>query len=732
MATILLINIASPVAGAEAKILDLEHKSTVFGEMRHYRIFLPPDYDINTGKRFPVIYFFHGWGERYNLGPREGAGAYDCGDDYHGDNIAAFVEKNRVIVVKWDGYNPRSLNEKYPRPYNIGPVETYRQFPLYFPELVGYIDAHYRTIADREHRGVSGLSMGGFMAFWIGGKYPHLVGSVSNFMGSPEFMAGPRDFPSEYLHTDMDRNYEGVRTRLVMGSKDFIRWYHGQMNRVWDFARPNYEHETFEWDHGTPGMAKQLQFHMNAFARPLPKPAMWHHIDVYPAFDVWGYSVSSDRRRSGFTILENVTRSGFHSSVREWLWDGQTIPSVKVDITTDATYKANAEYHIKDVNLRTKAVRNERQRADGLGRLHIQLDGDLHEVGIIESKSPVLTLARFAIEKANWAAAGMPVEMRVYLLNKGTASARNIRATLISPNPSVKITMAQSKILQLGAGEIQGGSLPFRFEVENPEQDIAKFELQLKDQAGRVWNIPFDVRVFPQVQKLENAQIADGRRFRVQVGGNQIEEKLLGIGNGDGEANPGESLVALIKDQGEFRLASLFSNDPFVNPSGLNLRFSDDWGNYDNVGGSAKSSMPTIAANCPAGHEIIFMAEYWVPHAPEHIVKKGLLRVKVKGVDSTAPKARSAELLPGNVLAVQVVEGGTVKTVTARIIQTLDPSLEIVVELNDNGIKGDRIAQDTYFCAVAPDLPPGEYRVILEMTDSAGNAGTDSFNLIRK
>ena len=85
-------------------------------------------------------------------------------------------------------------------------METQRQFPLYFPELVQYIDAHLRTIGNRDHRDISGFSMGGFMSLWVSGKYPHLVGSVSNFMPSPEFFAGPLAFPTEYSHTPMYLN----------------------------------------------------------------------------------------------------------------------------------------------------------------------------------------------------------------------------------------------------------------------------------------------------------------------------------------------------------------------------------------------------------------------------------------------------------------------------------------------------------------------------------------------
>jgi hypothetical protein len=171
-------------------------------------------------------------------------------------------------VVKWDGFNPRFAGDNYKRPYNISPVETNRQFPLYFPELVDFIDANFRTIADRDHRATAGLSMGGFMSFWIAGKYPHLVSSASNFMGSPEFFVGPRDFPVEYRHDEMYGNYEGVRTRLVTGARDFIQFYHRQMNAIWKYARDWHETEDFDFDHGTPGMAKTLEFHMNAFAHP--------------------------------------------------------------------------------------------------------------------------------------------------------------------------------------------------------------------------------------------------------------------------------------------------------------------------------------------------------------------------------------------------------------------------------------------------------------------------------
>ncbi len=269
---------ALPLFAAEAVIQDRVQFSQVFEETRNFRIFLPPDY-ATSGKRYPVIYWFHGWSERFNKPVDDPPNRnYDSGADYGGDNIANFVGKHDVIVVKWDGFNPRFNGDNYKRPYNVSPVETTRQFPLYFPELVDFIDANYRTIADRDHRATAGLSMGGFMSFWIAGKYPQLVSSASSFMGSSEFFVGPRDFPVEYRHDEMYGNYEGVRTRLVTGSRDFIQFYHRQLNAIWKYARDWHETEDFDSDHGTPGIAKTLEFHMNAFAHPLPRPAVWNHI----------------------------------------------------------------------------------------------------------------------------------------------------------------------------------------------------------------------------------------------------------------------------------------------------------------------------------------------------------------------------------------------------------------------------------------------------------------------
>ncbi|MCK4746696.1 MAG: hypothetical protein KAT15_06665, partial [Bacteroidales bacterium] len=335
----LLLMLVSGTSFAQADdvtIIDSRHYSNVFGEMRNYRIFLPPGYYDNPTKRYPVIYFYHGWSQRY-FGITRG-NAYDKGDDNGGDNIANYVAGHEVIVVKPDGYNRNPEGEYYLRPYNVSPVETNRQFPIYFPELVEYIDASYHTISDRNHRAVSGLSMGGFMTFWIGGKYPHLVSAAGNFCGSTEFWVGPKNSPVEYRHLDMYNNYKGMKVRLNYGDKDFIRCYHQDMNKVWTQVMDNYKYKIYNAAHSTCGLSEMFDFLLETFENPPEIPQNWHHTDVYPEFSVWEYQISSDRDVPGFTILENVNRRGFRCSVREFLPDGELMPSVQLSVTTAPVY----------------------------------------------------------------------------------------------------------------------------------------------------------------------------------------------------------------------------------------------------------------------------------------------------------------------------------------------------------------------------------------------------------
>lgn len=606
---------AVPLFAAQAIILDRTHYSQVFHETRHYRIFLPPDYET-SGKRYPVIYWFHGWSERYNKSiPGHN---YDVGTDYGGDNISSFVGSHDVIVVKWDGYNPRTPDEQYLRPYNISPVETDRQFPLYFPELVATIDAQYRTIPDREHRATAGLSMGGFMSYWVSGKYPDLVSSASNFMGSSEFFVGPRAFPVEYRHTEMYGNYDGMPTRIVMGTRDFIQFYHRRMNLIWDFTRPHHEHEEFDSDHGTPGMAKTLAFHMRAFANPAPRPKVWNHIEVYPNFSVWDWKVESNRKQPGLTVLANVSPTGFRSVVREWVPSGRILAGVRMSITSARAYPPGSEQTVTKIRLRDGRIERTRQKADSEGRLHFDLDGDEYEVGV--GTGAILSLDRNRVLNAAWAEDGHPVEERVQVWNKGARQSKPIAIHWETPNPGIRINEADVKLPSIAPGK--SAEIPLNFAVADNTREVVKFFAVMGTE-----KLPLVVPTFPPAGAAPDFQIADGRTLSVFQHAVKKETLKLGEGNGDGNAAAGERIAVLLPDGDAFRALELFTNDACVDLTG---RVSDVWSDYDHVGASAKYTLAKIRPNCPAGHRIRMLGRELIPNKPNHKVHYAAIEITVR------------------------------------------------------------------------------------------------------
>jgi hypothetical protein len=97
---------------------------------------------------------------------------------------------------------------------------------------------------------------------------------------------GPKDFPVEYKHIDMYKNYAGMNVRLNYGDKDFIRGYHEDMNRIWFQVMDNYESKVYDAEHSTCGLGEMFEFILKTFEHPPARPSKWTHTDVYPNFSV--------------------------------------------------------------------------------------------------------------------------------------------------------------------------------------------------------------------------------------------------------------------------------------------------------------------------------------------------------------------------------------------------------------------------------------------------------------
>jgi pimeloyl-ACP methyl ester carboxylesterase len=695
----------------------------VFGEIRNFRVFLPPGYYDNPGKKYPVIYYYHGWSQRYFGSGPDSYSSIEKGDDNNGDNIANFVADHEVIVVKPDGYNRSPGEEYYLRPYNVLPVETFRQFPVYFPELVSYIDASYRTLADRNHRAISGLSMGGFMSFWIGGKYPQLISAIGNFCGSPEFIAGPKDFPVEYRHIDMYKNYAGINVRLNFGNEDFIRYYHRDMNKIWTQVMDNYEFKIYKAAHSTCGLREMFEFIMKTFENPPVKPAKWDHIDVYPEFSVWDYNVSSDRDVPGFTILENVDRRGFRCSVREHLPDGELLPFVKLCVTTPPIYEKNTMYTINDIDVRNLQTVSYTLKSDNNGILKINLSGSSHELGINKTGDKAnICMASFTYEKEPFATGKEDVTLKISLLNKGIAKGEGIKASLSATRKSAQVLNGAADLGDISINEIVASKSPLTFRITADSIEIEKFRLKISDKSNNEWTEYFEIPIINrEIPEIKEFEIADGRKVTVAKEGINSETIVLGSGNGDGLANPGESIVILVKDSGKLWRANVIANGKYINPNGINIRESDNWGSYDYVGGSSKYSIPVISSDCPENQMIGFIVEYWLPDNPNHIIKQGRINLKVSGRDQTPPVMQWVRITGDNVIQAKIYDGAAVRNVSAKLILKDNTDKFFEVELVNDGTNGDRAKDDNVFSYQVPESKFGFYKIEISAADLSGN-----------
>lgn len=138
--------------------------SELEGAPRELVTYLPPSYLTQPEREYPVVYLLHG----INGGSREWE-PRDMDDVLDGLWAAGLAES---IVVMPDGESLWYLDGAVP----------WRS--MFLDEMVPMVDAEYRTLAQREFRALSGVSMGGFGAYSIGLSNPETFSSLASHIGS--------------------------------------------------------------------------------------------------------------------------------------------------------------------------------------------------------------------------------------------------------------------------------------------------------------------------------------------------------------------------------------------------------------------------------------------------------------------------------------------------------------------------------------------------------------------
>lgn len=146
------------------------HSKSTNSERRAF-VYTPPDYDQSADKRYPVLYLQHGYGENeYGWGAQGHAGRIM-------DNLIAEEKTKPFIIVMTYGMT-NDIRFGGMAEFKIEPFQT-----VLIDELIPYVDANFRTLADQPNRAMAGLSMGGMETKTITLKNLSVFSHIGLFSG---------------------------------------------------------------------------------------------------------------------------------------------------------------------------------------------------------------------------------------------------------------------------------------------------------------------------------------------------------------------------------------------------------------------------------------------------------------------------------------------------------------------------------------------------------------------
>jgi len=238
-------------------------------EERYFYIYLPPSYDVDIGKRYPVLYLLHGYG--------------GSDESWKYDNINVVIDSLIKIgkIVEMIVVMPDADTSFYANSF-----DRKRMYEQYIVEdLINYIDATFRTIPYRETRGIDGVSMGGFGSMSLGMKYFDKFISIGSMMGA-------FDVPFERVRHRIDihggdslywksiqpvyiaqeltpKHLEGLNIFFYVGDKDWLKDSNIKMHEILKDKGIEHTFKIYPGEHNRDfwfsHFAENLIFHSNAF-----------------------------------------------------------------------------------------------------------------------------------------------------------------------------------------------------------------------------------------------------------------------------------------------------------------------------------------------------------------------------------------------------------------------------------------------------------------------------------
>lgn len=242
-------------------VRERRYRSGTTEAWRRVYVYTPPGYDTDRDTRYPVLYLQHGAGEDERGWSNQGHVAMIM------DNLIAERKAKPMLVVMEQGYarKPGELTPTRgggappPRPDFSRMFQTFDE--VVSKDLIPYIDSTFRTIPDREHRALAGLSMGGMQACLIGLNHLDLFSYIGGFSGAGGGFGGGAFDPKTANNGVMaDADAFNRRVHLFFLSigtvepqrmQDSVRGYHDALTKAGIktvfYESPGTSHEWLTW-----------------------------------------------------------------------------------------------------------------------------------------------------------------------------------------------------------------------------------------------------------------------------------------------------------------------------------------------------------------------------------------------------------------------------------------------------------------------------------------------------
>lgn len=203
-------------------------------------VYTPPTYGKDK-KKYPVLYLQHGWGEDGTAWSNQGHANLIM------DNLIAEGKIEPFIIVMTYGMT-NDVKFGHIKEFTAKEFET-----VLVDELIPYIDSNFRTQADKKHRAMAGLSMGGFETKLITLRRPEVFnyyGLLSGGTYAPDDITDKKQVASIFISCGSKENPDGV-TKAVNDLK-------AAGFKVTSFVSPDTAHEFLTWRRSLYHMAQLL------------------------------------------------------------------------------------------------------------------------------------------------------------------------------------------------------------------------------------------------------------------------------------------------------------------------------------------------------------------------------------------------------------------------------------------------------------------------------------------